>query len=270
MKDTKESSVPVKTETAKERSAALVEATTLESWGVTEVSSRDIIIPRILLMQPMSDKVTAGEAAFGEFRESLNNEKIGDFNQGFEFIPFHMEKVFVEYDVTDETDKKFIRTVPITPQNEDLPYDDQGEDRDGKKCPISRDRVMNFYVLRPEDIEAGGALPYILSARRTSMTAGKKLATQMFVKNAATGKTPAGVVCLATCGKQSKDKKTWAVLDVKPLSPTPDKYVAEAFKWLKIVKAGKAKAHEESYEEEIKESGDFKDVNVTDAGPSKY
>lgn len=238
---------------SKERALQIAEAVDVNAWGITQVSSKDIIIPRILLMQPMSEKVTAGDAAFGEFRESLNNEKIGDFNTPFQFIPFYMEKVFVEYDATDEADKKFIRTIAITPANEDLPFEDRGENRDGETVPISRDRVYNFYVLLPSEIDAGGALPYILSARRTSLMAGKKLATQMFVKNVAAGKTPASVMIEASAGKQSQDKKTWAVLDIKPVGAVRDEYVAEAFKWLKIVKAGKAKVHEESYDVEARE-----------------
>jgi hypothetical protein len=256
-------------ETKKSESAlALAEAQDMNAWGGTEISSNDIIIPRILLMQPMSEKVTAGEAAFGDFRESLNNEKLGDFAKGFEFLPFYMEKVFIEYDASDAEDKKYIRVVPITPANEDLKYEDVGTNRDGEKVPISRDRVMNFYVLLPTELEVGGAIPYIISARRTSIKAGKKLAMQMFVKNAAAGKTPASVICNASCGKQSQDKKTWAVLDVTPARPTPDAYLVEALKWLKMVKAGKAKAHEESYDADSREvlstePAEAVDINAT-------
>ena len=48
----------------------------LGDWGASPLSAKDIIIPRMLVMQPMSDMVTAGEAAFGEFRDSLNKEKL--------------------------------------------------------------------------------------------------------------------------------------------------------------------------------------------------
>lgn len=251
-------------ELAKKEAAELAAALDPNEWGVTEVSSRDIIIPRILLMQPMSDKVTNGDAAFGEFRESLNNEKLGDFKEGFEFIPFHMEKVFIEYKLIPTKDgakKEYLRVVPITPQNEDLPYEDREKGDDGVSYDISRDRVMNFYVLLPKELQTGGAIPYILSARRTSMTAGKKLATQMYVKNMMAKKTPASTVCIATCSKQSNDEGTWAVMDVAPVGQTSDQYVLEALKWLKMIKAGKAKAHEESYNEEA--SAAVRDVGTT-------
>ncbi len=220
-------------------------------WGNGGVTSNDIIIPRILLMQPMSQKVTAGEAAFTEFRESLSNDLIGNHEKPFEIVPFMMEKVWVEFNVEDPNDKKFLRVVPITPQNELAKYEYE-EVIEGKKVKCMRDRTLNFYVLLPHEIESGAALPYIISMRRSSMQAGKKLATQMFVKNTASGKTPAATVMAVSCSKTTNDKKqTYAVADVKPLRATPDKYVVEAFKWLQIVKSGKAKAHEESYNEDV-------------------
>jgi hypothetical protein len=235
-------------------------------WGGSPISSNDIIIPRIMVMQAMSKRVVDGEATFGEFRESMNNEVLGKFDKGFRIVPFHLEKVFVEYDASED-DKKFLRVVPITPQNENLPYEDR-EERDGKKIEITRDRVMNFYVLRPEEIDLGGAIPYIVSFRRSSLKAGKKLATQMYVKNIASGKTPASVVCTVLANKTSNDKGTFAVMDIVMDSQTPDKYIAEAFKWLQLIKSGKAKAHEESYNvDACGEGGADVDLNK---GPAKF
>lgn len=250
--------------------SAMETANSVESWGQSQISSKDIVIPRILLMQPMSEKVTAGDAAFGEFRESMNNEKLGDFNTGFKFIPFHMEKVFVEFNVEDPDDKKFLRIVPITPDNEDLPYEDEEKGEDGKKFKVSRDRTMNFYVLLPTELKLGGAIPYIISFRRTSLQAGKKLATQMYVKNHAAGVTPASITCEMTCGKQTEDKKTWAVMEVKPAEPTPAEYVQKAFDWLKIVKTGKTKVDEQSYTEEVRGEKHINNDGPLPEGPAKF
>jgi hypothetical protein len=234
------------------------EALDISSWGSgPALSSQDIIMPRIMLMQGMSKKVTAGEAAFGELRESLNNGLLGKFNECVEFIPFYMEKVWVEFDVTKGVNigqKQFLRVVPITPINESLPYEDTGKDRDGKDAKIMRDRCMVFYVLFPEEIRIGGAIPYILTARRSSLNAGKKLATQMFVKNQMAGKTPASVICQVISKKESNDKGTFAVLDIIPSKPTPSEYIVEAFRWLQLIKAGKAKVDETSYVEDFTES----------------
>jgi hypothetical protein len=155
----------------------------LDEWGMP-VSARDIIIPNIYLMQPMSEKVTAGDAAFGDFRESLSNEKLGDFKEGFDVVPLMLEKLWVEFDDSDDLDEKeYLRTVPVTPANEALPYEDQEKDQEtGKMRKIARDLVFRFYVLLLKDLEMGTALPHIISFRRTSLRAGKQLATQMYVK----------------------------------------------------------------------------------------
>lgn len=208
-------------------------------WDVPSISQRDVIIPAILLMQPMSPQVTDGKAAFGEWRETLNQEVLGKFEQGFEFVPFKLVKLFIEQkDLGDE--KEFLRAVEITPQNENLPYEDS-EMIEGKEVKIIRDRVMKFFVLLKTELDQGAAIPYTLSFKRTSYQAGQKLATQMFIKNLNSGKTPASMIMTVTAAKKTQENKTWAAANCVPMGPTPDKYISEAFRWLEIVNSGKAK-----------------------------
>lgn len=210
-------------------------------WDAPELSSRDVVIPSILLMQPMSPQVTDAQAAFGELRESLNMEKLGDFKLGFEFIPFKLHKLFIErVDKGDE--KEFLRAVDITPENENLPYEDH-EVIDGKEEKIIRDRVMKYFVLLVSELELGTAIPYTISFKRSSFKAGQKLATQMFMKNINSGKTPASMIMTLSASKKTEDNKTWGILDVAPSKPTPDKFIADAFKWLETVRSGKAREH---------------------------
>lgn len=261
----------------KAQAAVALAGESASDWGRADVSSQDIIIPRILLMQPMSDKVTEGEAAFGDFRDSLNNELVAKMGEKFEVIPFHMQKIFVVYDVTDANDKKYLRQEPITAANDNAKYEDEERNADGKLIKLQRDRVMNFYVLRPEEIAIGSAIPYIMSFRRSSMQAGKKLATQMFMKNMAAGKAPPATTMTVFAKKESNDKGTFAVVDVAPVRPTSPENIAEAFKWFQMVNAGKAKAHEESYNEEARadrpissEPGVQSSGADIERGPSKF
>lgn len=260
MAKTKKKDQPVADLPAVKEQAAIQVTTTgqdLNSWGPSEISSRDIIIPRILLAQPMSDSVTNGSAKFGEFRESLAGELLGDFKKGFNVIPFHMRKVWVEYDVTSGNDmknKKFLRITPVTPDNEANKYNDEEKDDEGKTRKIMRDYVMEFYVLLESELEVGaGAIPYTISARRSSAQAGKKLATQMYVKNASAGKAPPAVTLEVTAKKESNDQGTFAVWDVAPVKPTDARYQGEAFKWFQMVRAGAAKVDETAYAEEASE-----------------
>lgn len=236
----------------------------LSDWGAPAISANDIIIPRIMLMQPMSEKVTAGEAAFGDFRSSLDNSKLGDFKQGFEFVPICMDKVWIEYDVTQGDDfknKKFLRATKITAENEGLPYKDQ----EGP-IKISRDKCMNFYVLLVEELRLGGAIPHVLTFRRSGIDAGKTLITQMMVKNSSAGKPPPAVTCLCTASKSTMDSSTWATPAVTPIRATPPEQIVEAFKWYQMIQKGKTKVDESSYaDEDIKSSG-----ASVDKGPSQF
>ncbi len=213
-------------------------------WGAPDVTSKDIIIPAVYLMQPMSDRVTAGDAAFGEFIESLTNTKLGKFEDGFEIIPFFMEKLFMEYNIDDPKKKVWLRSIPITPENESKPYEDEEKTPEGKVIKITRDRCMRFFFLIPAELEAGTALPYTITVRRTSLNAGKKLSTQMYIKNLQAKKTPASTVLKITAKKETNDQGTYAVLDVMPLRASTDAQVAQAFEWLKLLKTGKAKVDE--------------------------
>lgn len=232
-----------------------------EEWGQAQLTSRDVVIPRILLMQPMSPQVTDGKAAFGEFRESLNEEKLGKFDESFDVVPFWMEKVWVESQLIpaqkagQPPEKKWFRTIPVTPANENLPSEGDSLDMStGEMVNVVRDRVMNFYVLLANELNLGGAIPYVLPFRRTSMQAGKKLATQMYMKNINAGKSPASMVMSVFSKKESAtingQSVTYAVADIKPSGWAKPEHVADAFKWLQIMKSGKAKVHDESYAKE--------------------
>lgn len=210
----------------------------LAEWGVSSISSEDLIIPRIKLMQPMAEEVTAGEAAFGELRSSLDNSKLADFKTGLEVIPIELFKQWVEYDVTfgeDIKSKKYLQTISVTTANLNLPFKEEVQ---GMK--IARDLVMNFYVLLAKDVLLGGAIPHILSFRRSSITGGKKLATQM-AKMIDAGKPPCTTTCLVTVHKTTVDTSTWAITDVSPNGLTSQEGIAAAFKWFKMIQKGKVK-----------------------------
>lgn len=248
MSETKELTVK------EQQEIAVNDALQSNEWGTGGLVTKDIIIPRINVMQPMSEKVTAGKAAFGEIRESLNNTLLGGFEKApVQFVPFLMEKMFVVFNNNDPEDKKYLRIEPITPQNEDAKYEDEEKDEDGNMMKISRFRTMSFYVLLVDELKLGTAIPYILALSKTSLKAGKKLATQMYVKNINSGKIPPAIICGATVSKESQEKKTWAVFDIEPMTETPKEYLVEAFKWLKIIKAGQAKVDAGAFEDEAQE-----------------
>lgn len=242
-------------------------AESIESWGQSEISAQDLILAKILPMQMMSKSVIDGKATFGELRDSINNSKIGDFTAPADIIPFHMEKVFVEFEMQG-TKKEFKRIIPIISDatnpgyNDELPYEDVVG---GVK--ISRDRMLNFYVLLPSLINpelaasGGGTLPMIIGFRRSSLKGGKKLATQMFVANAAARKSPAATTMELMSVKTTNDDGTYVVMDTRMKRATTSEEMQAAYYWFKQVKKGSTRVDNSDLVEEDKGS-----TSVSDAG----
>ena len=97
----------------------------------------------------------------------------------------------------------------------------------------------------PSELEEGGALPYMIEFKSTSLRAGKKMATQMYTKNLASGLSPAAKVFVLSLTKEQNDKGTFAVFDVAVDRNSTGDEQAEALKWFKLLGSGAAKVHEE-------------------------
>ena len=222
----------------------------LESWGPSPMSSKDLIVSKILPMQMMSKKVIEGIGVFGDLRDTVNGEKFGDLSTPLEFVPFHMEKVFIESSVIGNK-KTYLGQTPITQANENLPFESVVE---GKT--ISRDYTINFYCILPKQVQpemasqGGGCLPYIVSFRRTSLRAGKKVATQAYAANAAMNKPPAATVMTLHAVKTTNDLGTYVTLDTKAARLSTKEELATAFFWFKAMKAMNLKVDDSDLKEE--------------------
>jgi hypothetical protein len=229
-------------EVAKTESSAVVAAgMDMGAWGAPPVSSKDIIIPKILCMQGLSVLVADEKAKMGDLVDSMTSEVIGNCkDKPVQFIPFHMEKVLIISKKVDG-DFTFERIEAVTPENENTPYEETiGTDT------FKNEFCMNFYVLRPEDM----SLPYIISFKGMSRKAGKILATQMFVRNAAAGKIPPAFVMQLGGVKTKNDKGQFYVLESKSVRESSQEEITAAFTWYKTVNSGGVKAHEEELKKE--------------------
>lgn len=225
-----------KQEVAKQESKEVAMSQDMGAWGAPQVSSQDIVIPKILCMQGLSQLVSDEKAKMGDFVDNMNEEVIGNYkSKPVEFIPFHMEKILIVSKLIGN-DYKFERIEKVDASNENMAYELEigGEKFKNEYC-------MNFYVLRPED----PSLPYIISFKGMSRKAGKILATQMYVKNAAAGKIPPAYVMELSGTKESNDKGTFIVLNTKSTRESSADERQAAFNWYKTVNAGGVKVHED-------------------------
>lgn len=223
----------------------LTNASDLSAWGKREINTTSVVIPRILKMEFMSDMVKQQKAKFGELRDSLTGDLIGDITKGLQIVPIEVEEKWLIFNLVKskgKTDREFSEVVPVTSANENWKY---AED------DVERDRVMDVYCLLKSEIDALPKdwkerglkpLPKIFGFRRTSLRAGKKLYTQMYITNQSKNLPPPAVVIEIT-GKQVDGKKgSYIELDAKPVSNATPEALEIAFSWYKAIKKGDAKA----------------------------
>ena len=217
------------------------------AWGSENIDASQLVIPKILCMQGLSQMVAEGEAQMGDIVDSMTGEQLGcgrekDF-QPLNFVPLYSFQEWVVYDKLGGDKLQYVEKVPFGPTNADWKWDTEKQ---------KRVLVMNFYVMLERDLEDRGALPYLLSFRSTSYKAGKKLAT--FVKKGALSDRPAPAYTYTlTANKTSNDHGTFYVLDVKKAGETDAKFYDPAqkgicFEWFKQLKAGTHKVDDSDLE----------------------
>lgn len=224
----------------REEKNQLVEMTAQDWGGSQTFTQNDIVIPKILPLQFMSEKVKDKLGDYGDFRDTLNNEKFGDVATPFEVIPFFVHKKWIEYDVVTNKagakKREYRGVVNIDYSNDGLPY----VDADGM---VERDRCVDVYVVIPKQVEEGNSFPYVLSFRRTSLKAGNKIITQI-LRNERMDKPPCAVTMVISGKSVQNDNGEFIVQDVQVGNSATPEQVRDAFSWYKIVSKGETKLDE--------------------------
>ena len=249
------------TEVAVAEASLPVSQEALAEWGVEEdfMSSRDVIIPKLLLMQAMSDKVVDEKAKLGEIRDTANDALHGNFEKGIEVIPFYIFKAWTIQErpagSTDSNDFKYKGTLPITRENDDWPFSEVIEG-----IEVSRTRTFFAYCLLPNELNG---LPYVIPFRRTSLRAGRVLHTQMYLSNRQAKLPPAGFTVWCKPKKDKNDRGTFAVWEVSKGRRTTTEELEASLGWLKMVRAGQTKMDES--DEDAPEGS-----SVSSSGPTNF
>lgn len=210
------------------------------AWGAEGITTQEITIPKMLVMQGLSKFVADGEAAVGQIRDSLTGELLGGQvnakeEKAVNVIPFYSFRTWVVSRLNGEK-WEYARQEPITALNENLALEDI---ENGTR--IRRDKVLNFYVMRPEDVANGSAFPYLLSFRRTSTPAGKNLSTYIFksgmvkTKEFPNGKPPAATVFSLTVEKQENDKGKFFVPKIAVARNSTMEEIHACYEWHQII-----------------------------------
>lgn len=222
----------VATTTKNELSAAAM------SWGNDSVSASDILISKILLMQSLSEFVVDDKASPGDLVDSVTGAVLAEKGKTLEVIPISMFKnTVVEKFNGSKWEFETVRSF--------MAGDDKFENREyeenGVKYRINP--ALNFYVLRADQAGQPDALPYVASFRRTSMKAGKVIATH-FAKASMSKASPACRTILISSKSEKGDQGPYQVFQVQEGRKTANEEIMAAYKWFTQIKSGETKVDE--------------------------
>jgi hypothetical protein len=195
---------------------------------------KDIILPKILVMQGLSDLVADGKAMMGELRESLDGRLLAAKEGKLEVIPFHSTKTWAIFEES-KGKLEYKETVPWGPENCNWEWT-----ANVNGVNVRRDQCLNFYVLVASEIKEGSFMPYMLSFRRTSYKAGKKLVTakeklKMF-------KRPLASKCFELSAmKTENDLGTFYVFDVVQGRDTTPEELEAVKGWFDMIQTASVK-----------------------------
>lgn len=226
---------------------------------VEAMLSGDMLIPRLLLMQGLSEFITErkksskGQAlAQGDMVRSTNLDLLGGPDGGVDIIPLKMVN---EWRLEESVGGKFEYRMrePRTAANDGSPWEFE---KNGAKW--KRTKVINLYCLLVQDVlkfseeikkaaETGempdmdtALLPVVVSFRSMSYNAGKGVATFFAkvedMKRYSAQAVPYGYSLSLTCKQTKNEKGSFYVFEVGKSSKQPEAVTKEAARWYEILR----------------------------------
>lgn len=235
----------------KETSAvAIPDAFKKKSNESSLIDKADIMIPRLLVMQGLSEFVAEEKAQMGDIVNSVTVEVLGGKSKAVKFIPLSHFKTVAYYRVEAQGQPPvYERTEAWNPKTHaNLEWE---QVIDGKKYVVNQ--CLNFYVMLERDMENPAAFPYLLTFRRTSYKNGKKLINH-FMQMDMMGVEPWFGVLELTSLKQVNDSGTFYVFDVKPVGQSEAKWVDKLRGWSETLAKGVHIVDEEKEEKIVQGS----------------
>lgn len=216
----------------------------------TPVSGADILMPALLLMQPVSGMVTKEKARSGEWRGSLAENLVVPKEQTTEVVPFGFHKTWVVFK-KDRTGKQdFVRVEPFSVR----PIRERAEVIEGVE--YQNFETINYFVMLAAEMANPTALPYLLRFRSTGFIVGKKMETMRAQLQKAHKPHCFSTFKLGSLYKEN-DKGKFYIPTLDWGRPTTDEELSALKPWVELAKSGKAKADESDLarEREVDVSG---------------
>lgn len=207
---------------------------TAGGWDEEVIDTKDIIIPKILLMHPTSDLVKKGERNQGEIIKSTTGEVVAKRNEKFEVIVFEKWKDWRIMKKNPQSGRyEYLRVEAWTPENDNAEWEyvENGEQ-------MRRDKTLNFYGVLANEAAEGNAFPVRLSFVRTGFKTGQKIA-DAYARALMDKQPPTRQVFKIGAELVNGKEETYFAFTVEPGGATSDTQKAQALQWRQVVQQAK-------------------------------
>lgn len=224
-----------KNEVVESKGTELAAPINMSDWGDVVVESKDLILPKILLQQALSEAVKQRTAKDGDYVNTLTGAVCSNEGGNVHVLPFYCRQSYV---VEKFNGKKFEynKTVPCIVGQEPMPFE---EDIGGVRFKNSH--VYEFFCM----LEEGGT-PAVVSFKSTSHKTGKQLFNLMYLQNPQQGKTPAhNWIILGAKEDTNKDGDRYNVMTISVGSESTPEQVKNCLGWIATIKSTNFKTAEE-------------------------
>ncbi len=239
------------------KSAVLAVGDFFDEAVVTD--TKDIMIPRILLMHGTSTLVGQQKASQGDIVDSVSAEVLAKMGKPIEIIP--IKQLDKEWNIEKWVQMgkngkfEFERTDPWDESlKNELEFTENGE-------KMRRNARLSFYVLLARDATSHH-LPYLIAFQRTSYTAGRTIASFFSEAKFAFQKgdkksIPMSQVFELGCGIKQGDLGPYYVLEAKRTRVSAQEELEKAIYWFSQLKTKTYKVDAEKTESEAPTEREF-------------
>lgn len=239
------------------------------SWGMEDLDSKDILVPRIQMCQGMSKRVKNGEATEGEFVNTVTGESLGGITdlktRSSKPITFAVVKSFKTWAISEkkpgETRFKYVRQEPMTAENALKPQEEAG----ANGVMIQNDRCLNFFLLLESEMAEGAAMPLVMTFKRTSYKAGQVIVSALKKLQMRNAKTPIWAQKFTLNAEfVTNDKGEFVVAKLVPGSATTPAEAQQCLEWRQLLEGGAniKVAEEEEHEDKDDTAGGLPEQGV--------
>ncbi len=170
-----------------------------------ELFQNDILIPKVWLIQAMSELRKQKKADEGDFVDSQTAEILASEGETLQFVVLKTFKRWHTFKLVANDKKEFVSSeIMVFGKNHDLPYEETVE---GDK--LVRRQVISAYVLLEKDAVLGVNKPYIIDFASSSKRAGRMLISDIKTLNTPTPDRP-GLPCFVGYFKMTANEENFS------------------------------------------------------------